>query len=64
VIVGESHEGLLDPDEREEELTRAPKASPEDANPRIIVSEGERGAKRIDVAESAVVRPGKPADES
>jgi hypothetical protein len=50
----------LDPDERREELTRAPKSSPEDAAPRITVGKGRNGAKRIDVADTAVVRPGKP----
>jgi hypothetical protein len=54
---------LLDPDERREELTRAPKSSPEDAAPRIQVSEGDDGAARIDVAETAVVRPGKAPRE-
>jgi hypothetical protein len=50
----------LDPDARREEMLRAPKASPEDAEPRIELSEGTDGATRIDVAETAVVRPGKP----
>lgn len=60
-----SSDEQLDPDERREELTRAPKADPEDADPRIIVSKGERGATRIDIADTAVVRPGKaePAGE-
>ena len=51
---------LLDPEERREELTRAPKSSPEDAAPRIDLSEGADGATRIDIADTAVVRPGKP----
>ena len=50
---------LLDPAEREEELTRAPKADPEDAAPRITVTDRPDGVTRIDVAETAVVRPGK-----
>ena len=50
---------LLDPDERREELTRAPRSSPEDAAPRIELSEGTDGATRIDIADTAVVRPGK-----
>ena len=49
-------EELLDPEERREELTRAPKSSPEDADPRITVSKGKRGAKRIDVADTAPCR--------
>jgi hypothetical protein len=50
----------LDPDARREEMLRAPKSSPEDAEPRIELSEGTDGATRVDVAETAVVRPGKP----
>jgi hypothetical protein len=52
------HRAELDPDERREEMTRAPKSSPEDAAPRIVLSEGTGGATRIDIAETAVVRPG------
>lgn len=50
----------LDDDERAEEMTRAPQASPEDAAPRIELGEGPGGATRIDIADSAVVRPGRP----
>jgi hypothetical protein len=56
------HRAELDPDERREELTRAPKSSPEDAAPRIVLSEGADGATRVDVAETAVVRPGGPPE--
>jgi len=51
----------VDPDERREELTRAPKSSPEDAAPRIDLSKGTDGATRVDIADTAVVRPGKPS---
>jgi hypothetical protein len=51
-------EERLDADERREELTRAPEADPSDAAPRIELSEGEGGATRIDVADTAAVRPG------
>jgi hypothetical protein len=51
---------LVDPEDRREEMTRAPKSSPADAAPRIELSEGTDGATRIDVADTAVVRPGKP----
>ncbi|WP_224763572.1 MULTISPECIES: multidrug transporter [unclassified Salinibacterium] len=51
---------ILDPDERAEQLTAAPKAVPEDAAPRITLSEGSDGATRIDIADTAVVRPGGP----
>lgn len=56
-------ENLVDAEARREELTRAPKSDPGDAAPRIRVSEGTNGATRIDVAESAAVRPGKPDEE-
>jgi hypothetical protein len=52
----------LDKEERREEMLRAPKSSPEDAAPRIELSEGTDGATRVDVAETAVVRPGKPEE--
>ncbi len=51
---------ILDPDERAEQLTSAPKAVPEDAAPRITLSEGSDGATRIDIADTAAVRPGGP----
>lgn len=51
---------ILDPEERVEQLTAAPEADPEDAAPRITLSEGTGGATRIDIAETAVVRPGGP----
>ena len=54
-----THEHLTDDDERHDQLTTAPKASEDDAAPRIIVGEGDDGATRIDVADTAVVRPGK-----
>ncbi len=54
--------GLLDEDERREQLLRAPKASEEDAAPRIVVSKHE-GKTRIDVADTAVVRPGKVPEQ-
>ena len=54
---------LTDPEEREEQLTRAPKSGPEDAAPRVELSPGTGGATRIDVADTAVVRPGKPDED-
>lgn len=50
---------LTDPEEREEQLTRAPKSDPEDAAPRVELSPGTGGATRIDVADTAAVRPGR-----
>ena len=52
-------ERITDPDERAEELTRAPKSDPEDADMRIDLSEGTNGATRIDWRDDAVVRPGR-----
>lgn len=54
---------LTDPEEREEQLTRAPKSDPEDAAPRVELSSGTGAATRIDVAGTAAVRPGKPDEE-
>ena len=49
---------MTDDEKRHDQLTRAPKSSEEDAAPRITTSEGANGATRIDIAETAVVRPG------
>lgn len=54
---------LLDPDERREQLTRAGGSEPADAAPRIELSEGANGATRIDIADTAAVRPGPVDDE-
>ena len=51
---------MTDDEKRHDELTRAPKSSEEDAAPRITLSKGKNGATRIDVADTAVVRPGNP----
>lgn len=51
---------MTDAEKRHDQLTRAPKSSEEDAAPRIVTSTSESGATRIDVAETAVVRPGNP----
>jgi hypothetical protein len=50
----------LDPEVRREELLRAGGSVPSDAAPRITLSEGTNGATRIDVADTAAVRPGPP----
>lgn len=47
-------------EKRHDELTSAPKSSESDADPRIEVSELPDGVKRIDVADTAAVRPGNP----
>lgn len=54
--------GMTDDEKRYDQLTRAPKSTEEDAAPRITVSEHE-GVTRIDIADTAAVRPGAdPAD--
>lgn len=53
-------EELVDPEARREELLRAGGSVPADAAPRITLSEGTDGATRIDVADTAAVRPGPP----
>jgi hypothetical protein len=45
---------------RHDQLTTAPKASEADAAPRVTVDEKPDGVKRIDVADTAAVRPGNP----
>lgn len=51
---------MTDDEKRHDQLTRAPKSTEEDAAPRIVTSPGTDGATRIDVADTAVVRPGNP----
>lgn len=55
-----SPEELVDPEARREELLRAGGSVPADAAPRITLSEGTGGATRIDIADTAAVRPGPP----
>lgn len=52
--------GMTNEEKRHDQLTRAPKSSEEDAAPRITTSTAENGATRIDVADTAIVRPGNP----
>jgi hypothetical protein len=54
----DSHE-MTDDEKRHDQLTRAPKSTEEDAAPRIDVTKQPGGATRIDVADTAVVRPGR-----
>lgn len=51
---------MTDDEKRRDQLTRAPKSTEEDAAPRITTSQSPNGATRIDVADTAVVRPGNP----
>jgi len=50
---------MTDDEMRHDQLTRAPKSDERDAAPRIVTSEHD-GVTRIDVADTAVVRPGNP----
>jgi hypothetical protein len=50
--------GMTDDEKRHDELTRAPKSDESDAAPRITTTTTEGGATRIDIAETAAVRPG------
>ncbi|MGV8886013.1 MAG: multidrug transporter [Microbacteriaceae bacterium] len=54
-----SVDDMTEDEKRHDQLTTAPKASEEDAAPRIEVTKHD-GVTRIDVAEAAVVRPGNP----
>lgn len=47
-------------EKRLDELTTAPKSTEADAAPRITITDKGEGVKRIDVADTATVRPGKP----
>lgn len=49
-------------EKRHDQLTTAPKATEADAAPRIEVDELPDGTTRIDIADTAAVRPGRPAD--
>jgi hypothetical protein len=50
----------VDPEARREQLTTAPKADEHDADPRVDVTDEGDGVTRIDIADTAAVRPGKP----
>jgi hypothetical protein len=56
-------EELADPKARRDVLLRASGSTEADAAPRITLSEGTGGATRIDIADTAVVRPGEPPTE-
>jgi|GEM_PF-1830599 len=45
-------------DDRADQLTTAPKADESDAAPRIDVTEGDDGRRRLDLRDDAEVRPG------
>ena len=55
-----SADQMSDDEKRHDQLTRAPKSSEEDAAPRIVAEQKPGGVTRINVADTAVVRPGNP----
>lgn len=52
-------DGRMDKQEREDQLTTAPKAVPSDADPRVDVSSTTDGNTRIDWRDDAKIKPGK-----
>jgi hypothetical protein len=51
----------MTPDEkRHDQLTSAPKSTESDADPRIVITKTDEHTTRIDIDETAQVRPGKP----
>ena len=50
-------------EKRHDQLTSAPKSTEADAAPRIEVTRVDERTTRIDVAETATVRPGKATRE-
>jgi hypothetical protein len=56
----DSADDMTADEKRTDQYTRAPKSDSEDVLPRITVEELDDGTKRIDVADTAVVRPGNP----
>ncbi|MDO7881354.1 hypothetical protein [Antiquaquibacter soli] len=55
--------GMTDDEKRHDQLTRAPKSTEEDAAPRIEVTKRADGVTRIDIADTAAVRPGADPDD-
>jgi len=52
--------GMTDDEKRRDQLLRLSGSTEEDAAPRITVEETDEGVTRIDIAETAAVRPGDP----
>ena len=61
---GATYDEMTAEQKRHDQLTRAPKSTEEDAAPRIVTSKGTGGATRIDIADTAVVRPGNGDDRT
>jgi len=54
---------MTDDEKRRDQLLRLSGSTEEDAAPRITVEEKSDGVKRIDVADTAAVRPGDPENK-
>jgi hypothetical protein len=52
--------GMTDDEKRRDQLLRLSGSTEEDAAPRITVEETDEGVTRIDIADTAAVRPGDP----
>jgi hypothetical protein len=57
-------DSMSDDEKRHDQLTRASNSTEADAAPRIVVTEQADGPTRIDVADTAVVRPGDPSEQT
>ena len=55
--------GMTDEEKRRDQLLRLSGSTEEDAAPRITVEETDEGVTRIDIAETAAVRPGDPENK-
>jgi hypothetical protein len=57
-------EDMTADEKRTDQYTRAPKSDPEDVLPRITTEKVDENITRIDVADTAVVRPGNPSKQN
>jgi len=55
--------GMTDDEKRRDQLLRLSGSTEEDAAPRITVEETDEGITRIDIADTAAVRPGDPENK-
>jgi hypothetical protein len=55
--------GMTDDEKRRDQLLRLSGSTEEDAAPRITVEETDEGVTRIDIADTAAVRPGDPENK-
>jgi hypothetical protein len=57
-----SVDDMSDEEKRHDQLTRASKSTEADAAPRITTEKKPGGVTRIDIADTAAVRPGDPSE--